>query len=217
MSTLREGPPTPEENPHRLFLAGAPQIVGRISDFVFYRVVRSGKDSHTATTLAASFERWSTRYEQLQLIASRCATVSHQFVTAINAHMASGSLGSRPLTEAEVTFLNIQRHLTLALHLEIETFYLLAKILLDRIADTFAYAFDFPWKAKGSTHEKLFHLLPKIVKDKGLSAPPATLYGLLRETRDLVVTYRDDHIEHVAVGIQRGTVWSPAKGLGGHF
>ena len=86
--------------------------------------------------------------------------------------------------------------LTRDVHLEIESFYLFAKILLDRVADTFALFFlGHLFGGLGSSHRKLTKRLASICQEKKLR--PGKLLNITQDLQKRVVDHRTEVIEHL--------------------
>ena len=79
------------------------------------------------------------------------------------------------------------------LQLELETFYVFAKILLDRIADTFGFYFNIKWRQAGSTHSQF---ASRVSQGKvGVSLPPSLVHRI-KDLKERVVDYRTGLIEN---------------------
>ena len=81
-----------------------------------------------------------------------------------------------------------------AVELEVESFYLFAKILVDRVADTIFQFFGIDWPAKGSSHS---HLARQFNRLEQRAKTPSEMIGLAKEVQERIVTFRDDLIEHL--------------------
>src|SRR5690242_502756 len=99
-----------------------------------------------------SFGQWSRYYSFLQFIKQRYETANTTYVDRMaerTKRIASQEPGSRPLTMEEWNQMAEDSMMGLELHLEIESFYVFAKILLDRIANTVALLFGITLNKKG--------------------------------------------------------------------
>jgi hypothetical protein len=86
--------------------------------------------------------------------------------------------------------------LTRDVHLEIESFYVFAKILVDRIADTFALFFlGHQFAGLGSSHGKLKNGLASICQKKNMR--PGKLLNMTQDLQKRVVDHRTEVIEHL--------------------
>lgn len=83
----------------------------------------------------------------------------------------------------------------LRLYLRIETFYLFAKVLLDRLARLIPHYFGHADGVKLSKHSGLKHALPAFAEQKGLTLP-ARLTDKVDELQRRISDYRDKTIAH---------------------
>ena len=97
------------------------------------------------------------------------------------------------------------------LHLDIETFYLFAKILLDRIADTLGLVFGVKWKRSGSSYSDLSIRFTALCGQKGLEILPDDLPALISKLW-AIVDYRNKLIKHPGDSpVGRGTLFAPGE------
>lgn len=116
---------------------------------------------------------------------------------------------SRQVTPEELEEMERTRTLTLRVHLEIESFYVFANILLDRIASTFRFYF---WRRPKWNHRQLAQNLEKICTKKFLVVPLDDLLKMPHKLEELIVAYRNTRIEHVEEPrLIFGTSWGPDK------
>jgi len=98
---------------------------------------------------------------------------------------------------------------SMRVHLEIESFYVFANILLDRIASTFRF---YLWRRPEWNHRQLSQNLEKICTKKSLQVPSPDLLKMPHALEDLIVKYRNTKIEHVdEPRMILGTTWSPTS------
>jgi len=98
--------------------------------------------------------------------------------------------------------------LTRDVHLEIESFYVFAKILVDRVADTFALFFlGHLFGGFGSSHVKLKNQLASICQVKNVR--PGKLTKMTRDLQERIVDHRTGVIEHL-----REPRYSPGSSIG---
>ena len=147
------------------------------------------------------------RYE-----AANAAYVDHSIRFKAKMREAAGGTGgssSRRLTEEESKEFLAKWTLGETLYLEIECFYLFAKILLDRVADVVCLYFGHQRPGKGSSHSRLIngafvHICrSKSIDDRGLMA-------MLEDLHRRVVRHKTDVVEHLA-----DPRWFPGIGFGG--
>ncbi len=136
-----------------------PDVILCISDmdpiqdlYTFVETTRRGMDTQTSNIFAASCGRWLRYYLFLQIIRARFAQESEAYTTEIYQYteriQRSLSSGPRNMAPEEWQELQHIQSLEQLIHLEIESFYTFAKILLDRIADTFSYFYSVPLRKK---------------------------------------------------------------------
>jgi hypothetical protein len=126
----------------------------------------------------------------------------------IKAALMAESTGSRRLTEDETDALLAKWTLAESLQLEIESFYLFAKILLDRVADVVCLYFDNPRPSKGSSHSFLVNrAFDRICRTRSIDG--RALVPSLEDLDRRVVQHRNDVVEHLA-----DPRWSPGMGWG---
>jgi hypothetical protein len=82
-----------------------------------------------------------------------------------------------------------------------EAFYIFAKILLDRIAESYAHYFDEPLHARGSTHTKL---VKEAKQHPVLHEKNPQFIEAMEDLQKRVTTFRDKAIEHTE---ESGFVW----------
>lgn len=82
------------------------------------------------------------------------------------------------------------------LHLRIETFYLFAKILLDKLAQSIESYFGQGQAASLSKHSKLVKNLERFAEQKGLTAVPLDFLAKVKEAEHRIANYRDYHVVH---------------------
>jgi hypothetical protein len=109
--------------------------------------------------------------------------------------MESGPSGSAGLTAEELEVRDLCFAATTKLHLEIESFYVFAKILLDQIARAIQVFFGQGQGCKLSSHDQFLKHFEKYMHLKQLEVPKGYLEHaeLLRTT---ISDYRDKQIEH---------------------
>jgi len=103
----------------------------------------------------------------------------------------------RRLAPVSAEDLNSTRDAIDGLRLETESFYLFAKILLDRVADSLAYYVPLKLRGSGSSHKNLITAIEQA------QAPPLNMTSILPPMKDLqhrVVEYRNEWIEHLPGG-----------------
>lgn len=134
-------------------------------------------------------------YEFLQIIKGRFDAVREPFVK-INADLQKGMLpGVRPVTEEEWKAMQESSILQKSIQLDIESFYVFAKITLDKIANFLERYFGPERGCSFRSHDNLVKHFDKYRDAKGLNIPNefTELAATLKET---VSDFRDKQIEH---------------------
>jgi hypothetical protein len=103
-----------------------------------------------------------------------------------------------PLTPEQVDLMKESDALGTILHLRIETFYLFAKMLLDKLGQAIESYFGQGREASLERHSKLARNLEKFAAQKGLVPPPPTLMEKIEEAGERIADYRDHYVTHPA-------------------
>jgi hypothetical protein len=82
------------------------------------------------------------------------------------------------------------------LHLRIETFYLFAKILLDKVGLAIQHYFGPAREASLSSHSKLRRNLLEFARQRDLSPPPLSLLERMDDVETRIIAYRDYQVTH---------------------
>lgn len=139
----------------------------------FLETTRETIDDRESLVLFTTMRQWWRYHQFLQIILSRYRQ------DVADCASAEGIFADAPL------------------HLDIESFYLIAKNLLDRIADSFAYVFrGEQWRDKGSTHNMLAKELNGLLARQKLTLTPPELRDLIAESRKRIIGHRNEFIEH---------------------
>jgi hypothetical protein len=170
----------------------------RLTDFI--QTNRGRMPDKANNTFAMAFSQCSRYYYDLEIIQDRYHEASRDF-----------------MENTEVLRRDCRRYdyarsvdVSQRLHLEIESFYLFAKLFLDRVADAFAFFFDFRWGGRGSTHSKL---ADKYDGKRAYHIYLPTLSGELRqliaELKQIVIEHKTDVIEHIQeAGMMHATTYT---------
>lgn len=171
------------------------KTLDRIGTFLV-KVVPRVQDEERRNALRISLSQWMRYCTFLRIILDRHDRVvaDYRAIDERSNEFFKDFVGTqRPATQQETEDLVRQQELMPYLHLEIESFYVFAKVLLDRIADTFAHYAQVSLKHAGSTHVQL---LTEATRGTLRGALPDTLVAQLRTLRDRVTGYRSDFIDH---------------------
>ena len=111
-----------------------------------------------------------------------------------------------PISPQQRTLDERARDAQVPVHLDIESLYLFAKVLLDRIAISIGVFFGQAQSCSLASHDSWRKSLAKYAKAKGLSLPPR--FEQLVESLQTDVEFRDKQLVHRQVGATRGTSWN---------
>lgn len=172
------------------------------------------QDTRSVNILNASLHAWGRYYGFLLAIRSRYEQISTRYVQAsrmqferMKSELGAGQSSPRPLTPGELVGAQRLDEIRQTLHLDIESFYVFANILLDRIASTFGYYF---WRKPKWNHWQLVSNIERICAEKPLAIVAPDILTIPAELQRHVVAYRNTHIEHVEEPrLLFGTAWGP--------
>jgi hypothetical protein len=117
----------------------------------------------------------------------------------------------RQLTADEMLILARRSELSARIHLEVETFYLFAKIFLDKAARFLEHCFGAVRKLSLHSHDRLVKGLDAYVAATGISVP-AELSGEIRSLKDRISDFRDYQIAHEqSPYMARGTLFGAGQ------
>jgi hypothetical protein len=148
--------------------------------------------------VAFSLAQISRYLRFLEIPRSRYRSVSEEVAARSRRRMAEAATdpGPRELTAAEIADLDRDEQLHLSLHFEIESFFLFAKIFLDKVA---RFVQDFFGGARGlslRSHDNWCSDADAYARAKGLAMPSGML-DTMQRLRSLVADYRDKQIAHL--------------------
>lgn len=144
----------------------------------------------------------------LTIIASRFEAASKSFIECHSAFRAALPEGVAEMADEQIALLRRSWALQSELHLEVESFYLFAKILLDKLAQFLGHYFGPAHGCSLSSHNKLAKNLPVYVERKALTIDPSfpkAAAGL----KSQIAHFRDKQIaHHQNPRTVVGTTWS---------
>lgn len=155
--------------------------------------------------------QWQENRGFLELIVARYDRVSTGFAPlfdTLKEAMAKQETGKAP-TQLFLQVIGTTAGLMLPLMLEIRSFYLFSKILLDRVADSIAYFGGVTIKGRGPRHEFVIRGFPKLARERGwvVDAGFSTEVATLRRR---IIDYRDRMIDHLRdPRVSSTLVWNP--------
>jgi hypothetical protein len=155
-------------------------------------------DEQTGHLLVHSLTYWLRYLDYLRIIQSRFEPVSAAWIAAQETYMRM-PIGPVPrsLTPAEMAQVREKETFGALAQLEIESFYVFAKILLDRVADTLCLYLGVNRPTNGSSHSELVkknHLASTCGR---LRISPDKLWPLLTGLHTRIVDFRTEVIEHL--------------------
>ena len=151
------------------------------------------------------------RYEQyVRTIAARHGSLVQEFrsTDAVFQPLTSGS-ANKVLTEGEMRLLTHRGNLSSCIALEIETFYLISKILLDRIARFLEHYFGKVRDVSVHSHDKLTKNHTRFMLGHAVSVPKG-FDAILLDLKRRIADFRDYQIAHEqGLHTIRGSTWIP--------
>lgn len=119
--------------------------------------------------------------------------------------------GRRTMSTEEVEIHWQMSSLAQLIHLEVETYYLFAKILLDKVAHFIEHAFGTVRRMPLDSHDKLTKHLKAYVSAKVLKCPNG-FFDELVSLKRRISDFRDHQIAHEkSPYMTHGTVWGPSQ------
>lgn len=129
------------------------------------------------------------------VIFGRYKKVSEEFIANTRATQRSFLPGEHKVSDDQLLLLEESARLGILLHLEIESFYLFAKILLDKVARSIEFYFGPVRKRPLDSHDDLCKNLPVYAEQKELVLSPDFL-KLAAQLKKDISDYRDYEIAH---------------------
>jgi hypothetical protein len=161
-----------------------------------------------------SFGKVFRRLGFLKIIQARYAEASAAFIAnceATRKALPAGS-GPQPVSQDTEALLKKASHITRTLHLESESFYLFAKIILDDVARAIEYYFGAQRGLALDSHDDLTERMPRYAAAKGLTISE-DLVTAATDLRKRISDFRDSQIAHEkSPRTMYGTSWSPSEG-----
>jgi hypothetical protein len=187
----------------------------RLSQFVQERLRHP--DTRVVNLLNGSLGAWQRYFSFLRIIRERYLRATVPYVEGVQAHMqglqspasGDGQPTVRSLTADEILEAQGLGVMAAAIHLDIESFFVFANILLDRVASTCRYYF---WKRADWNHRQLTERFTKICEQREFSLPDSELLLIPSKLHAMIVSYRNARVEHVEdPRLLFGTMWGLDK------
>lgn len=134
-------------------------------------------------------------YDFLRIILHYYEAASKAVVENTRLMQEFGKSGVKGWTDEQRKELNRGYELSTELHLQIESFYIFAKILLDKIAQAVYFYFGNS-KTSFQSHHTMIDNLQTYTTEREVSPPPKTLLEKMSEIRVKVSNFRDEVIIH---------------------
>lgn len=162
----------------------------------FISTERENYDEEDNNRFAFSLGQALRYYEFILIIAERHEVVSQEMLSNIKKLQAASSEGDGVMSHEHISFLEEQRRLSTLVHLEIESFYEFAKILLDKLA---LFLQDYFGQVRGcslASHDKLTKNYERFGSAKELILPKAFSENLTF-LKEILSDFRDKQISHL--------------------
>lgn len=144
-----------------------------------------------------TFSEISRYYVYLQIIHERYKSVSKEFADNTKATQDSFQAGgSGTVNDEQMRLLAESQDITARLHLEIEAFYLFAKILLDKVSLAIQFYFGSARSLSLASHDNLTKHIEAYAKVKMLSIDQELIDNIKRLKED-ISDFRDYQIQHI--------------------
>lgn len=172
------------------------EIIDRFAAFIRSEFERYDADDNNRVGVSL---RQIERYLRFVEIArSRYLSISTKVAERFRKRMEDPARnpGTRVLTPEEIAEQQKDGQLNLHLHFEIESFFLFAMILLDKVAHFIGDYFGQVQRISFRSHDKLRKGIDQYSKAKHLQIPSGMTDSMI-ELRSLIKDYRDDYIAHL--------------------
>ena len=144
-----------------------------------------------------TFSEISRYFDYLHIIHLRYKVVSKEYAENSKALQESFKKdGSGTVSAEQNKMLQESREIGLRLHLEIEAFYLFAKILLDKISLAIQYYFGSARSLSLVSHDKFTRNVKDYTETKGLKINPE-LIEHIKKLKEDISDFRDYQIQHI--------------------
>jgi hypothetical protein len=183
----------------------------KLSDFISSH--RDRFDWKENNIFAFSWAKVTRRLEFLNIIETRYRELSGAFIANSQQMHALVKPGNHPVTSEQAGLHQQGYQLTIQVHLEIEAWYLFAKIVLDDVARAIEYYFG---PARGlalDSHDNLCSRIEDYAEAKSLTLSPE-LVVKAAELKRRISDVRDYQISHEkSPRTMQGTSWSGSGGV----
>ncbi len=167
--------------------------MSQLSEFIGSERERFAEEDNNR--FAMSFSQVSRYSLFLDVVLKRYDDASQQLFRSTKEIQATLLPGTHPVSTNQMTLHEEGVRLTILLHLEIESFYLFAKILLDKVARSLEFYFGQGREMSLDSHDDLVKNFASYVGAKGLTLP-ADFMAIAAALKKDVSDYRDYEIAH---------------------
>jgi len=166
-------------------------------DIPLLREVLSNASPNESTRLGVAFSQISRYLIFLNLIVDRFKAISQRYVENSNARiqMFEHGVSNDRFTPEQAALLEQGEVLHYEVHLEIETFYLFAKILLDKVAHFLQVYFGQERGMPLNSHDQLVRNFARFCDAKGVT-PSSKFLEMARTLKVGISDHRDYRIAH---------------------
>lgn len=185
-------------------------MIQKLRDFISTERNRF-EDNHN-NMFVRSFSEITRYYDFLKIILERYKTASKSLIdNTKDLHASIAHDNSNKLSEKQYTLLSRNYGLSLNVHLEIESFYLFAKVLLDKIALSIQFYFGEPErKLSLASHDKLTKHIEAYARARSLYISQGFV-DIVKKLKEDIADYRDYQIQHIHIHryprLVRGTIY----------
>jgi hypothetical protein len=176
---------------------------------------RSHYEINDNNMFAFALGQASGYYDFLLIILDRYEKASKEFVSVNEKSMKlmrTQTSETVLVTDEQMRLLEESSRLTTPVHLEIESFYLFAKVLLDTVARFLYVYFGQGRGVRPNSHNDLAKHHEKYLEAKGLVIPEGLSESIML-LKESICDYRDDEISHeLSLRRIRATAWSGSGG-----
>jgi len=183
----------------------------RLSVFAWHERTRLSEPGvHRFVPAMGKVERYAY-FLEIVVARHRALVIQHAELTKkARAFMQPGG-GRRTMAPEEVEVLRQLSGLSQLIHLEVETYYLFAKIFLDRVAHFIEHAFGSERRMSLDSHDKLTKNLKAYVSARRLECPKE-FFDELVVLKRRIADFRDYQIAHEkSPYMTHGTMWGPSQ------
>ena len=186
-------------------------MLNRFRDFIASE--REQFSNEANNTFAFCFSEIYRYFEFITIVFDRHKTYSKVFIDNFRTLQKTYKTGSHPMTESQMKLHSEGRIITTNLQLEVESFYLFAKILLDKAARAIEFYFGQTRKLPLDSHDDLTKNLESYSNARSLTILDELPHSA-RKLKSDVSDYRDYYIAHEkSPRITRGTGFDGAGNI----